>query len=165
MGVWKFSAFVLSSCQWSRRKPAALAHPTVIVLSVAVLCGAEIGVGRGWGVLAREESVAGPHAPRRGGTRAGGRARPLARDQPRRRSPGDRPPGGEEMCGPLVSAGSGTAVLRGGERGASPAGPSLDRRGERKRGLSFCQLGKGPRGSCQSLGDLWGGGGLLGGDG
>lgn len=117
-------------------------------------------------MLARGESVARPHAPRRGGTRAGGRARPLARDQPRRRSPGDRPPGGEEVCGALVSAGSGMAVLRGGERGASPAGPFLDGRGERKRGLRPFVSWEGDGGVAVSLLGIYGvGGGPLGGDG
>lgn len=67
------------------------------------------GSGRAEALVCSEgESVAGPRAPRRGATcRPAGRARPLARDQPRRRSPGVRPPGGEAVCEAPVPAGSG----------------------------------------------------------
>lgn len=59
-------------------------------------------------MLGQGESVAGPHAPRRGATcQPAGRARPLARDPPRSRSPGARPPGGEAVCEAPVPAGSG----------------------------------------------------------
>ena len=49
---------------------------------------------RTWRERGRAARAAGRDAGRRGQG-----ARPLARDQPRRRSPGARPPGGEEVCG------------------------------------------------------------------
>lgn len=114
----------------------------------AVPCGAEpaVGAGRGAGVLRRRGAW-------RGGARRGGegrgpavKARPLARDQPRHRSPGARPPCGEVRGAP-VSAGS---------EGPSQRAPPGT--GEGEQGLRFFRPeARERRGVCQSLGGLRGG--------
>lgn len=114
----------------------------------AVPCGDEpaVGAGRGAGVLRRRGAW-------RGGARRGGegrgpavKARPLARDQPRHRSPGARPPCGEVRGAP-VSAGS---------EGPSQRAPPGT--GEGEQGLRFFRPeARERRGVCQSLGGLRGG--------
>ena len=104
------------------------------------------------------ESVAG-RCELGGGTRTGGEGPAVGvgpAEAEESRSPASRRGGGVWDQGP---AGSGRAALGGGAKGL-PGEPRLRRERGGKRGfLSFCRVGREQRGGCQSLGDLWVGGG------
>lgn len=89
----------------------------------------------------------------------------MARDQPRRRSPGDRPPGGE-VCEFPVPAGGGWAALPGGSEGHPRRAPPETREGRENKDLRpFVSWEGNGEADVSPLGIYGVGGGPLGGGG
>lgn len=129
---------------------------TATLAASAVLVAAGLGPGRAKArVRSDGESVAG--RTRRSGRDAGRPGDPAVGAGPAEAQESRRPASRREVCEARCRPGASGLLLVGGARGI-PARPSWGRRGTRKQGfVSFCQLGRGWRGGCQSLGDLWGG--------
>lgn len=108
---------------------------------------AGVRADRGAGVVGLGESVAGPRAAAGSDVPAGGEGPAV----------GAGPAKAQESRSPASRRGGGMLRPRC-RRGAVPA---WDGKGERKQEFAFFgQLGRGRRGGCQFLGDLWGGRGV-----